>query len=213
MNINPDQTSMKKINFGLLIILLVFTGCGNKRHPGKTYMPDMAYSRAYEAYTPSNLKSEGINYIPSPVPGTVKRGDLFPYTIPNDSNGYKMSAGTKDPLPPLDSLGMNEAQRLYNINCGICHGSKLDAQGPLATSGKVGGIVNLKLDPYKSLPAGTIFHVVTYGKGNMGSYASQLDKKQRWMVVQYVKSQQAPAGTAKSDSTVVASADSTGNKN
>ena len=207
---------MKRINLGLLIIILVSTGCGNKRHPGKTYMPDMAYSVAYEAYTPSNLKSEGINYIPSPVPGTVKRGDLFPYTIPNDSNGYKISAGIKDPLPPLDSLGMNEAQRLYNINCGICHGSKLDAQGPLATSGKVGGIVNLKLDPYKSLPAGTIFHVVTYGKGNMGSYASQLDKKQRWMVVQYVKSQQVPTGTAKADSTVVAvaSTDSTGkNKN
>ncbi len=207
---------MKKINFGLiiitLIITLVFTSCGNKRHPGKAYMPDMAYSRAYEAYTPSNLKNEGINYIQSPVQGTIKRGDLFPYTLPNDSNGYNMSAATKDPLPPLDSVGMNEAQRLYNINCGICHGTKLDAQGPLATSGKVGGIVNLKLDPYKSLPAGTIFHVTTYGKGNMGSYASQLDKKQRWMVVQYVKSQQAPqSGSAQSDSTrrVTAPADTT----
>lgn len=202
---------MKRINFGLIIIItLVFTSCGNKRHPGKTYMPDMAYSRAYETYSPSNLKNEGINYIPSPVQGTIKRGDLFPYTVPNDSNGYKMSAGIKDPLPPLDSLGMNEAQRLYNINCGICHGPKLDAQGPLATSGKVGGIVNLTLDPYKNLPAGTIFHVVTYGKGNMGSYASQLDKKQRWMVVQYVKSQQAPKGSAPSDSTaMVATADST----
>ncbi len=38
---------------------------------------------------------------------------------------------------------------------------------------------------------GTMFHSVTYGKGNMGSYASQLDRKQRWMIVQYVKSQQA----------------------
>ncbi len=206
---------MKKINLGFIIITLVFTSCGNKRHPGKTYMPDMAYSRAYEAYEPSNLKSEGINYISSPVQGTIKRGDLFPYTVPNDSNGYKMSAATKDPLPPLDTLNMKEAQRLYNINCGICHGTKLDAQGPLAVSGKVGGIVNLKLDPYKSLPPGTIFHVVTYGKGNMGSYASQLDKKQRWMVVQYVKSQQMPDGAAKMDSSQVmrvAPADSIGTK-
>ena len=98
------------------------------------------------------------------------------------------------------------AQRLFNINCAICHGVNLDAQGPMATSGKVGGIANLKLDQYKKLSEGTMFHVATYGKNNMGSYASQLDKKQRWMVVQYIKAQQAKEGTATSDSTSVSGA-------
>lgn len=197
-------------SIGWFFLLLLIAGCGDKRHPGKTYMPDMGYSRAYEAYTQNNLKSEGINYIPSPVAGTIRRGDLFPYTLPNDTNGYKMSADVKDPLPQLDSLGLNEAQRLFNINCAICHGVNLDAQGPMATSGKVGGIANLKLDQYKAMSEGTMFHVITYGKGNMGSYSSQLDKRQRWMVVQYVKSQQAKDGASKTDSTAaVASADST----
>ena len=195
---------MKKLKFyffGLMSLMAITTGCLDKRHPGLSYMPDMANSRAYEAYDPNNLKRENINYIPSPVQGTIKRGDLFPYTLPNDTNGYRMSAQIKDPLPPLDSVNMNEAQRLFNINCAICHGANLDAQGPMATSGKVGGIANLKLDQYKKLPEGTMFHAVTYGKNNMGSYASQLDKQQRWMVVQYIKSQQAKEGTAKSDST------------
>jgi len=195
--------------------VLLLTGCLDKHHPGLAYMPDMAYSRAYEAYAPSNLKSEDINYIPYPVQGTVKRGDLFPYTLPNDTNGYRMSAEIKDPLPSIDSVSMNEAQRLFNINCAICHGPNLDAQGPLATSGKVGGIANLMLDQYKKLPEGTMFHVVTYGKNNMGSYASQLDKKQRWMVVQYVKSRQAASGgggAASADSTSVAGKDTTAKK-
>ena len=135
--------------------VLLLSGCLDKRHPGLIYMPDMAYSRAYEAYAPNNLKSENINYIPYPVPGTIRRGDLFPYTLPNDTNGYRMSAEIKDPLPPLDSLSMNEAQRLFNINCAICHGTNLDAQGPMATSGKVGGIANLKLDQFKKMPEGT----------------------------------------------------------
>lgn len=198
-----------------LVFLLSFIfiiGCSDKRHPGKVYMPDMAYSRAYEAYAPNNLKSEGINYIPSPVEGTIRKGDLFPYTLTNDSNGYKMSAETKDPLPPLDSAGLNEAQRLFNINCAICHGVNLDAQGPMATSGKIGGIANFKLDQYKKLPEGTMFHVATYGKGNMGSYASQLSKKQRWMVVQYIKSQQAKDAGSKIDSANVATKDSTAKK-
>jgi mono/diheme cytochrome c family protein len=212
-----NVTKMKRVKFGFLGLTLAILsiGCLDKHHPGLIYMPDMAYSRAYETYAPNNLKNENINYIPYPVPGTIKRGDLFPYTLANDTTGYRMSADVKDPLPPLDSVGMNEAQRLFNINCAICHGANLDAQGPMATSGKVGGIANLQLDQFKKMPEGTMFHVATYGKNNMGSYASQLDKKQRWMVVQYIKFRQAQSGGAKTDSTAVsgtAGADTTAKK-
>ena len=176
----------------IAILATVFESCDNKREPGKIYMPDMAYSRAYEAYdTGSNrLKRENINYIPYPVDGTIRRGDLFPYPLPNDSNGYKMSAEIKNPLPPLDTIQMAEAQRLFNINCAICHGPKMDAQGPLSTGGKIPAVANLTLAQYVKMPEGTMFHSVTYGKNNMGSYASQLSRKQRWMVIQYVKSTQ-----------------------
>ena len=37
---------------------------------------------------------------------------------------------------------------------------------------------------------GTMFHSITYGKNNMGSYASQLDRKQRWMVIKYIRTLQ-----------------------
>ncbi len=186
---------MKKLKIVVAFLLVttavtVFESCDGKREPGKTYMPDMAYSRAYEAYAPNNLKQENINYVPYPVEGTIRRGDLFPYPLPNDSNGYKMSAEIKDPLPPLDTIQMAEAQRLFNINCAICHGPKLDAQGPLSTGGKIPAVANLTLKQYVDMPVGTMFHSVTYGKNNMGSYASQLTREQRWMVIQYVKSQQ-----------------------
>ncbi len=189
--------------FGILILVTTFISCRDKRDPGRVYMPDMAYSRAYEAYAANNLKQNGINYINYPVEGTVRRGDLFAYTIPNDSNGYKMAVTVKNPLPALDSNQMLEAQRLYNINCAICHGENMDAQGPLAVSGKVGGIANLKLDQFIKQPEGQMFHVVTYGKGNMGSYAAQLDRKQRWMVVQYVKSEQVKGSAAAKDSSSI----------
>ncbi len=191
---------MKKIKILLALMLVatlatVFESCDNKREPGKIYMPDMTYSRAYKAYAPNNLKKENINYIPYPVEGTIRRGDLFPYTLPNDSNGYKMSAEVKDPLLPLDPVQMAEAQRLFNINCAICHGAKMDAQGPLSTGGKIPAVANLTLKQYVDMPAGTMFHSITYGKNNMGSYASQLSRKQRWMVIQYVKSQQLKGST------------------
>ncbi|MEP7251286.1 MAG: cytochrome c [Ginsengibacter sp.] len=185
-------------------LITVIESCDSKREPGKTYMPDMAYSRAYEAYAPNNLKDEGINYVAYPVEGTIRRGDLFPYTLPNDSNGYRMSAEVKDPLPALDTIQMAEAQRLFNINCAICHGPNIDAQGPLATGGKVPAVANLTLPQYVAMPEGTMFHSVTYGKNNMGSYASQLTRQQRWMVIQYVKSVQLKGNSGSSDSTSTA---------
>jgi mono/diheme cytochrome c family protein len=202
---------MKKIRILLAFIMVTLLAtfiesCDGKREPGKTYMPDMQYSRAFEAYAPNNLKEEGINYIPYPVAGTIRRGDLYPYTLPNDSNGYKMSAEVKDPLPPLDTIQMAEAQRLFNINCAICHGPKLDAQGPLSAGGKVPEVANLTLAQYVKMPVGTMFHSITYGKNNMGSYASQLSRKQRWMVIQYVKSQQLAISGGASDSTKAGSA-------
>ena len=55
------------------------------------------------------------------------------------------------------------------------------------------------------MPDGQMFYSLTYGKNLMGSYASQLNAKQRWMVITYIKIKQGklkPAATA-ADSTVV----------
>lgn len=204
---------MKKTYFIVLTVIVAaafVSSCGSKREPSRVYMPDMAYSRAYETYAQNNLKQQGINYLNYPVEGTIRKGDLFAYTLPNDSNGYKMAVNVKDPLPPSDSNHMMEAQRLFMINCAICHGPNMDAQGPLATSGKIGGIANLKLPQYVAEPEGQMFHVVTYGKGIMGSYASQLDKRQRWMVIQYIKSEQLKSKSTASPSKDSSSAKTTG---
>ena len=80
-----------------------------------------------------------------------------------------------------------EAERLYQINCGICHGTKLDGNGPLWKDGNgpyTAAPKNLIADPLVSvMPDGQMFYSLTYGKNLMGSYASQLNRKQRWMVI------------------------------
>ena len=46
-------------------------------------------------------------------------------------------------------------------------------------------------DPkYEAMPEGQMFYSITYGKNLMGPYASQLSRKQRWMVIDYIKSKQ-----------------------
>jgi mono/diheme cytochrome c family protein len=36
------------------------------------------------------------------------------------------------------------------------------------------------------MPAGHLFHVITYGSGRMPSYASQISPNDRWLIVGYV---------------------------
>jgi hypothetical protein len=40
------------------------------------------------------------------------------------------------------------------------------------------------------MPAGQMFYSVAYGKNLMGSYASQLSRKQRWKIIAYIKAKQ-----------------------
>ncbi|MGX5817915.1 c-type cytochrome [Chitinophaga lutea] len=153
----------------------------------------MYESRAYEFY------NERLAVL-KPVEGTVKRGALLPYHLKAEDTAAANSV--KSPVV-VDANGIKEGKRLYDIYCGVCHGTKLDGNGPLYKDGT---------GPYPAAPAnflagkvlgyseGRIFHVITYGFNAMGSYASQLDQEQRWKVVAYIKSIQgggaAPAAPA-----------------
>jgi len=202
---------------GCVVAAMALVSCDNvRRSPGRAYMPDMADSRAYETYAPAQerLKASGVqgeaHYSGRPVEGTIARGEMIPIKLKNDSIGYAMAAGIKNPLAP-GSINMKEAERLYLVNCGICHGAKLDGNGPLFNGGDGPYTAAPKnfMDPtMKAMTEGTMFHAVTFGKGQMGSYASQLNTKQRWEVIAYVKSKQGPAAGAVTDSTAKPAADS-----
>lgn len=202
--------------------VIVWSCSDVRRTPGHVYMPDMAYSRAYETYAPiDTLAKQGIHYNRMPVAGTIKRGELLPFPLAKDKTGdtanYAQSVHVTNPLPALNAVQMKEAERLYLVNCGICHGAALDGNGPLYNGGNgpfSAAPANLAGNAkYKSMPEGQMFYSVTYGKGQMGSYASQLSSTQRWMIIHYVKSKQggekqteAAAAAPAADSTAAAKA-------
>jgi mono/diheme cytochrome c family protein len=196
---------MKKLSVISFVVsaVLVISCSDVRRSRGREYMPDMAYSRAYETYAPhENLAQRGINYNAMPVSGTIKRGEIFPFPIPKDKDGdsvnYIASRQVQNPIADaIDSARLKEAERLYLINCGICHGTGLDGNGPLYNNGNgpyPAAPKNLVGDPVVSvMPEGQLFYSVTYGRGQMGPYGSQLTTSQRWQVVHYVKTRQLAA--------------------
>ena len=201
---------MKKIAIitGVVTASLLLSSCRDKTSAGHVYMPDMAYSRAYETYaaldssrfTGDTLERGGkIYYDRMPVAGTVAREDMPAFALAIDKIGdtvnYVASKNIPNPLPALSAVDYLEAARLYLVNCGICHGDKLDGNGPLYNGGNgpyQAAPKNLMADPVVSkMPPGQMFYSVTYGKNAMGSYASQLSTKQRWMIIHYIKEKQA----------------------
>jgi len=197
-------------------------GCGSdKNKPGSVYMPDMANSRAYETYSTNPVFADGRTS-QGPVAGTMKRGDDYPVHIEMDKVGdtanYFASRSLQNPIASLTAEQMKETERIYLINCGICHGAKLDGNGPLWKDGdgpypsKPATLVGDA--KYEAMPEGQMFYSLTYGKNLMGSYASQLTAKQRWEVITYIKIKQgkikqadaqAPAAKDSTAAVVVAS--------
>lgn len=190
----------KKQLLTIFIITLITISCNDlKRNPSRVYMPDMAYSRAIETYSDKQyLKEKGINYDAMPVKGTIARNELLPTLMNKDENGMTMNHDQSNkiinPITTLNENEKEEAERLYLINCAICHGTTLNGNGPLYKDGTgpfpakpaqlVGDI------KYEQMSEGMMYYAVTYGKNLMGSYASQLSTKQRWMIIRYIKDKQ-----------------------
>jgi mono/diheme cytochrome c family protein len=100
---------------------------------------------------------------------------------------------------------LRRGQEVFNVNCAICHGKSADGLGMTSNFG-VPGIANLTLDNYKSgaYPDGRLFHVITNGKGNMGAYKHNVNVRDRWAVVAYVRAIQTARSAPLSDPSVKA---------
>ncbi|MCI2228719.1 cytochrome c [Polaribacter sp. MSW13] len=171
-------------NFKLIIALVIFTSlvsC-NKRTPKLQYMPDMYVSVPYDVNGAEGLNGKPVNL--KPVAGTIARGGHPTYDIPNTNEGYdKAKAELTNPLEATEA-NLENGKKMYDIYCISCHGKKGDGDGVLSQREKFEGIPNYK---DRDVNAGTIYHVIMYGKGLMGSHASQLTYTERWQIVQYVE--------------------------
>ncbi len=158
------------------------------------------YKRNTNYYNPYNMNMR------EPVENAIRRNDEFlPFDIPDNpasnltDDTMAIVAGDVYPYIPMEVFGtdsnvynvdslssaqLDECKGYYSRFCAHCHGKDLDGKGPV--SRKFSGIANL-MDK-KDYKPGRIFHVITYGKGNMGPHASQLSQKERWMIVAYIKS-------------------------
>lgn len=195
---------MNKFTKSILAVVVVL-GLGSctedPNSPGLEYMPDMYRSPAIEAYVDygmdpyhftvdSAVAQRNTPSAMTPVAGTISQSSMamslsMPYPYPNTDEGYE-AAGTELTSPlPTTKANIERGKEIYEIMCIHCHGEKGEGNGAIGLN-HIKGIPSYS-GKLKDLPEGKIFHSIHWGKGLMGSHASQIDKKERWQVAQYVQ--------------------------
>ena len=166
-----------------LVLVLGFLFSCSKGTPNYEYMPNMYKPIGYEAYGDYDVFSGGQSAL-LPVEGTIARGySLFEYE--NNTSGYDLAKKElKNPLVDLE-IDYKKGKELYDIYCGVCHGSKGDGNGILVKREKILGIPSYS-DVGRAINEGSTYHVIYYGKNSMGSYKNQLNETERWLVTSYV---------------------------
>lgn len=181
MHINMKATLKLTVVF---VMLLSIVSCNKKSRRNYQYMPNMYEPVSYEAYGAYEVFLNEQSAM-LPVEGTISRGHSI-YEIEDTNEGYDLAKATL--MSPLDSTAVdyNKGKEMYDIYCGICHGNKGEGKGKLVQREKILGVPSYS-EAARAITAGSIYHVIQYGKNTMGSYANQLNEEERWQVVAYVE--------------------------
>ncbi len=173
----------------------VVGGQAGGNDPGWEYYPDMVHPVNPEPLVAYRALPEAdtVSRMHAPA-GTIPWGrDTFPggrytFPFPPGFQGYMDAAGWRENPVAASERVLEQGKELYRIYCAVCHGEKGEGDGSIVESG---AFVARPPTYYQQrlylVSDGQMFHVLTYGKGLMPSYAKQLTVRERWMVIRYIR--------------------------
>lgn len=175
---------MKNIKYiYVIIIALIAASCADDNERNYQYFNDMYQSQAYEAYAESDLFPQQTTAL-KPAEGSVKRG-WMPFEYDNTNEAYiEAKKELENPLTYTED-NLAKGEELYGYYCAICHGDKGNGKGWLVQQEKVLGVPSYD-DVGRAITSGSTYFVIYHGRNLMGSYASQMNRKEMWQVTQYV---------------------------
>jgi mono/diheme cytochrome c family protein len=173
--------------FVLVLAVVAVAGFrGQKSHkPPIELFPDMDRQPKLRPQVGNGFFASGMSS-QLPVPGTVARGSAY-----EDSplNTGKVAGTTNfvENLPtPVTAELLARGQQRYQINCAPCHSAVGDGKGITSKYGILNS-VNLHDPRIVKMADGEIFQTITHGKNTMGSYGANVDIKDRWAIIAYIR--------------------------
>ena len=175
---------MQKIISLLGVSFLLFACSRDPEEKGTVYMPDMAFSPGYRAFSASDITPDGSSMM-VPVEGTIARGQMpYRYGI-SEAEAIRAGVELTDPYPKTTET-LARGREVFSQFCVICHGKTAQGDGIL-TLRKFPSPPSFTSPRVMDFPEGRIFHVITKGFQGMPSHGSQVFERDRWYIAQYIK--------------------------
>jgi mono/diheme cytochrome c family protein len=147
----------------------------------------------YRPLRPSTLFADGSSARPL-VEGTVARG-----TLNADEALFtgKVRGTPVHEMPfQISDADLNRGQERYNIYCTPCHDPGGNGRGMVVQRG-YRQPPSLHVERLKTADPGYIFDVITNGFGAMPDYKAQIDARDRWRIIAYIRALQLSQPTAR----------------
>lgn len=174
---------------GLLLLAMLNGACNtqNVLVAPELSLERMIDQRKAEAFEESPVFEDG-RAMRSPPVGTVPR--TTEAWVPGFELGHE--GGRYLPVPPVQVTRelLERGRGRFEIFCAACHGIQGDGASAVARRMALVKPRDLHLPEVRRLPAGRVYRVIREGVGLMPSLEGQLDAKDRWAVVAYVRALQ-----------------------
>jgi mono/diheme cytochrome c family protein len=151
----------------------------------------MVRTAAYDAFAANPNFADGKT-LQVPVPGTIRRGLMPMHYQAAPPDALRAGDELQSPLAASDAVALKRGEAVFTAFCAACHGPGGPGNGPVAARGYPPP-VSLTAEKAAKMKDGQIFHILTYGQGNMPSYATQISREDRWKVILYVRALQSAA--------------------
>jgi mono/diheme cytochrome c family protein len=152
------------------------------------FLPGMVRSVPYNAQTANPLFPDGVTSR-TPMRGTIARGfPPLPYAATPD-DARRAGEELRNPVPDTVHGALERGAFVFATFCHPCHGPGGAGDGPVAARG-FPPPPSLLTGKALTLKDGQMFHIVTYGQGNMPALAAQVRRDDRWKVILAVRDMQ-----------------------
>jgi mono/diheme cytochrome c family protein len=148
---------------------------------------DMQDQPKYRPQRPSEFFADGRSER-QPVEGTMARGQLNEDTAFYEGKDAEGKDITDFPVA-IDKTLLRRGQQRFDVYCAPCHGRIGNGLGMIVRRG-FKQPPSYHTDRLREAPVGHFYDVITNGYGGMLNYASQVQPRDRWAIVAYIRALQ-----------------------
>ncbi|HUK18997.1 MAG TPA: cytochrome c [Bryobacteraceae bacterium] len=157
---------------------------------------DMQDQPKYLPLRPSDFFGDGRSERPL-IEGTVARGHLDDDAALYTGKGPDGKFVNTFPFPVTKEV-LERGQQRFNIYCSPCHDRLGMGDGKIVRRG-YRHPPSYHIDRLRQVPNGYIYDVITNGFGAMPDYAAQVQPRDRWAIVAYIRALQLSQNAPLSD--------------